>query len=97
MTRLNLKLWILLTRVREDSTGYLRFTKVMNLKKFHQVDLLLVGIPRDKALKKANSKKNDRLIFSLEFSPQLPSVSGIMQSAWRVMTKDPHLKKVLYW
>ena len=51
-------------------------------------------IPRFKALEKVPTKKNDRVILTLEYSPQLPSVSGIIKSAWRVMTQDPHMKKV---
>ena len=51
-------------------------------------------ISREKALEKVAPKKNERVIFALEFSPELPSISGIVKSAWRVMVRDPHLKKV---
>ena len=51
-------------------------------------------IPRKKALEKVISKENDRVIFAIEFSPQLPSISGIMSSAWRVMVQDPRMKEV---
>lgn len=39
-------------------------------------------------------KKNERTIFVLTYNPALPSVSGILQRHWRVMSKDPYLKKV---
>ena len=51
-------------------------------------------IPRKEALKKVPTKVNDRVIFTLEFNPQLPSVSAIVKSAWRVMTFDPKMKKI---
>ena len=39
-------------------------------------------------------KKNERTIFFFTYNPALPSVSGILQRHWRVMSKDPYLKKV---
>ena len=51
-------------------------------------------ISRKEALKKVPPKINNRVIFALEYNPQLPSISGILKSAWRVMTLDPKMKKV---
>ena len=52
------------------------------------------AIPRTKALEKVPPKITDRVVFALDFNPQLPSVSGIVKSAWRVMSKDPKMKAV---
>ena len=52
------------------------------------------NIPRDKALERTEKKKNYRVIFVLDFNHCLPSMSGIIQSAWRVMVQDPYMKKV---
>ena len=52
------------------------------------------AIPRTKALEKVPPKITDRVVFALDFNPQLPSVSGIIKSAWRVMSKDPKMKAV---
>ena len=51
-------------------------------------------ITRKQALEKVPPKENKRVIFALEFNPQLPSISRILQSAWRVMTLDPKMKKI---
>ena len=46
------------------------------------------AIPREKALEKVVPKTSERVIFALEFNPQLPSISVILNSAWRVMTRE---------
>ena len=51
-------------------------------------------IPRTKALEKIKKKPTDRVTFVMDFAPQLPSISGIIQSGWRVMARDPLMKKV---
>ena len=51
-------------------------------------------IPRSTALQKVTKKSTDRVTFVIEFSPQLPSISKIIQSGWRVMVQDPLMKKV---
>ena len=39
-------------------------------------------------------EKNERTILVIIYNPALPSVSEILQKHWRVMTRDPYLKKV---
>ena len=51
-------------------------------------------LERTEALKRVPKKENDRVVFVLDFNPCLPSVSKIVQSAWRVMTQDPMMKKI---
>ena len=46
--------------------------------------------PREEALKLV---KIDRTIFLIMYNTALPSVSGILQHYWRVMTKDQYLYK----
>ena len=53
------------------------------------------AIPRCEALKRVDTKKSlDRVVFSIEFNPRLPSLSTILQKHWRSMTLDPWLKEV---
>ena len=54
----------------------------------------VLKIPRKDALKKTTKKKTERTVFVISYNPALPSVSGILQKHWRVMTKDPYLRKV---
>ena len=54
----------------------------------------VLGISREEALQRVTKKKSDRTVFVLSYNPALPSVSGILKKHWRVMTKDPYLKKV---
>ena len=51
-------------------------------------------IPREEALKRVVKKKTDRVVFALDFNPCLPSMSRILQSAWRVMSQDPYMREV---
>ena len=51
-------------------------------------------IPREEALKKVKRKENERPVFILTYNPALPSLSQILKRNWKVMTKDPYLKKV---
>ena len=51
-------------------------------------------IPRSKALENIKKKTTDRVTFVIDYAPQLPSISGIIQSGWRVMSRDPLMKKV---
>ena len=54
----------------------------------------VLEINREEAIKRIPKKKCDRTIIVLTYNPALPSVSGILQKHWRVMTQDPYLKKV---
>ena len=55
----------------------------------------VLEIPREEALKNHQRKKNERPVFVITYNPALPSVSRILTNHWRVMTKDPYLKKVI--
>ena len=51
-------------------------------------------IPRAEVLKKVVAEKTDRVVFVTTFHPALPSVSNILNKAWKVMNKDSHMKDV---
>ena len=51
-------------------------------------------IDRQEALKKKEKKKSSRIPFVITYHPALPSVSNILNRAWRIMIKNEHMKKV---
>ena len=51
-------------------------------------------IDRQEALKKKVKKTSSRIPFVITYHPALPSVTNILNKAWRVMIKDEHMKKV---
>ena len=51
-------------------------------------------IERKEALKKKDKKISSRIPFVITYHPALPSISNILNKAWRVMIKDEHMKKV---
>ena len=53
------------------------------------------AIPREVPLKKVEKKeKQDRVIISISFNPQLSCISSIIQKHWRTMVQDPWMKEV---
>ena len=54
----------------------------------------VMKIPREEALKKVERKENERPVFIISYNPALPSLTQILKRHWKVMSKDPYLKKV---
>ena len=54
----------------------------------------VMKIPREEALKKVEKKDNERPVFVLTYNPTLPSLAKILKKHWKVMIKDPYLKRV---
>ena len=51
-------------------------------------------IPRAESLKKLVAEKMNRVVFVTTFHPALPSLSNILNKAWKVMSKYSYLKDV---
>ena len=49
---------------------------------------------RKECLKKVTKRETERVVFSTDYHPALPSFKNILTEAWKVMTKDNYMKGV---
>ena len=51
-------------------------------------------LDRKECLKKVTKRETERVVFSTDYHPALPSFKNILTEAWKVMTKDNYMKGV---
>ena len=49
---------------------------------------------REKALERVVKKKTERVTFAVKYHPSLPSISKIVKTHWRTMTKETRLREI---
>ena len=49
---------------------------------------------REKALERVEKKKSDRVTFTVKYHPSLPSISRIVKTHWKTMTRETRLREI---